>query len=180
MKKFYSVVLLFAILAALFAGCTGSTPDQVLESAANISLDEVDWSIPVEIDGGEATTYTLEQAEAHELTKIYASYRYGNDGSASGPQVTTAIFEGVKVKEFLADIGCPDAKSLSVYHSDTDYYTVPFEYGEELIQSDETILAWIQNKTEIIKESATYIAFAAADGGVNDLCSSISKIVVHF
>lgn len=180
MKKLYSLILLLSILTALFAGCTGTTPDDALEAATAVSVDEVTWSIPVEIDGGESTTYTIEQAKAHELTKIYASYRYGNDGSVNGPQVTTAIFEGVMVKDFLADIGCSNATGLSVYHSDTDYYKVPFEYDEELIQDDGTILAWIQNKTEIIKESTTFVAFAAANGEVNDLCSSITKIVVHF
>lgn len=179
MKKLYSLILLFAILTTLFAGCTGSTPDEVLEASTAISIDEVDFKIPVEIEGGESTTYTIDQAKEHELTKIYCSFRYAATESDPTPQVTTAIFEGVKVKDFLADIGCPDAKSLTIYHTNTNYYTVPFEYGEELIQSDETILAWIQNKTEILKNSTTFVGFAAKDGGVNDFCSSISKIVVH-
>ena len=179
MKKVVSLVLLLAMMVAILASCTGTTPDVAAEAATAISLDEVDWSIPVEIDGGEATTYTLEQAEAHELTKIYASYRYGGEDSWSGPQVTTAIFEGVKVKEFLADIGCPDATALTVYHSDSEWYTVPFEYDQTLIQSDETLIAWIQNKTEIVKNSTTFVAFVAKDGGVDDMCSSIAKIVVH-
>lgn len=179
MKKLYAVILLLAISTTLFAGCTGATPDEVLEAATDITVDEVDWSIPVEIDGGESTTYTIAQAKEHELTKIYCSFRYAATESVDSPQVTTAIFEGVKVKDFLADIGYPDAKALTVYHSHTSYYSVPFEYGEEIVQDDESILTWIQNKTEIIKNSSTFVGFAAAKGGVNDFCSSISKIVVH-
>lgn len=179
MKKLYAVILLLAILTALFAGCTGATPDEVLEASTAISVEDVNWTIPVEIDGGESTTYTIAQAKEHELTKTYCSFRYAATESVDSPQVTTAIFEGVKVKDFLADIGYPDAKGLTVYHSHTDYYKVPFEYGEELIQDDGTVLAWIQNKTEIIKNSSTFVAFAATNGGVNDFCSSITKIVVH-
>ncbi|MBR6763750.1 MAG: hypothetical protein IKM13_08395 [Clostridia bacterium] len=179
MKKLYAVILLLAILTALFAGCTGATPDEVLEASTAIGVEDVNWTITVEIDGGESTTYTIAQAKEHELTKVYCSFRYAATESVDSPQVTTAIFEGVKVKDFLADIGYPDAKGLTVYHSHTDYYKVPFEYGEELIQDDGTVLAWIQNKTEIIKNSSTFVAFAATNGGVNDFCSSITKIIVH-
>lgn len=179
MKKIVSLALLLAMMVAIFASCMGTTPDAAAEAATAITIDEVNFAIPVEIDGGESTTYTIEQAKAHELTKIYASYRYGGEDSWSGPQVTTAIFEGVKIKEFLADIGCPNATGLTVYHSDSEWYKEPFEYSAELIQEDGSLIAWIQNKTEIVKNSTTFVALVCENGGVNDMCSSIAKIVVH-
>ena len=124
-----------------------------------------------EYDGKTETLVTLADIEFRKM-------QCGED-SWSGPQVTTAIFEGVKIKDFLADIGCPNATGLTVYHSDSEWYKEPFEYSAELIQEDGSLIAWIQNKTEIVKNSTTFVALVCENGGVNDMCSSIAKIVVH-
>ena len=179
MKRMIASVMLIALLAALFCGCTSKTPDVVASEAKEVSVEEVTWSIPVEIEGGDSLTYTIEDAKKHELSKTYVSFRYMATESDPTPQVATAIFEGVKVSEFLEDIGCPNATSLEVYHTHTSYYTEPFVYDEELIHSDGSLLSWIQNKKDVIKNSTSFVAFTAKDGGVDDVCHSIAKIVVH-
>lgn len=179
MKKLIAVLLLAALSLAVFSGCTSKTPDVVASEAANVTVENVTWSIPVEIDGADATTYTIEQAKAHDLAKTYASFRYMATEADPTPQVTTAIFEGVLFREFLADIGYPEAQSVSIYHTNTSYYKVPFEFDYDMIHSDNSLLAWIQNKNDVIKNSETHVAFASKDGGVNDVCHSIAKIVVH-
>ena len=179
MKKLIAALMLFALFTAMLGSCVSKTPDVVNSEAKNVSLEDVTWSIPVEIDGAESTTYTIEQAKTHELAKTYASYRAMASADRTEPQVTTAIFEGVLFRDFLADIGYPEAQSVTVYHTNTSYYTDPFEYDYDLIHSDNSVLAWIQNKTEVINGSTSYVAFASKDGGVNDVCHSIAKIVVH-
>lgn len=165
-------------MSALFVSC-GTTPDVVKAAEEDVTIEELNWSIPIEIDGGESVTYTIDQAKAHELTKIFASYRQLHDDSNNvNPQVTTAIFEGVIFQSVLDDIGYPDADSITVYHSDTDYYS-PFEYDSDIIHDEETIITWIQNKTTVIANSDTYVGFASAKGGVDDLCLSVVKIVIH-
>lgn len=178
MKRISAFFLVVMLMSALFVSC-GTTPDVTQAAAAAVTIEELDWSIPIEIDGGESVTYTIDQAKAHELTKIYASYRQLHDDTKTvNPQVTTAIFEGVLFQTVLDDIGYPDAKSVTVYHTDTEYYK-PFEYDSDIIHSEDTIIAWIQNKTSVIANSDTYVGFAAAQGGVDDLCLSVSKIVIH-
>ena len=74
MKRIISVILLAMMLCAIFAGCTGKTPDQLEAEKKSITLEELDWSIPIVIEAtGETVTYTMAQAEAHELTKTYIS-----------------------------------------------------------------------------------------------------------
>ena len=179
MKRVSLFLMILLLTLALFAGCTGKTPD-VLESEKNakVTLENLDWSIPVEIDGGGSTVYTLAQAKAHDMVKIYCSYRFVPRSSNTAPQVTTAIFEGIRFSDFLADIGCPDAQSVTIYHTNEAYYQ-PFEFGREIINDPESIITWIQNKREVIAESDSYVGFAAANAGVDDMCHSISRIVVH-
>ena len=178
MKRIPLLLMILLLTLTLFAGCTGKTPDVIESEAAMLSLDKLDWSIPVEIDGASSTTYTLSQAKNHELVKIYCSFRYASTTPTSNPQVTTAIFEGVRFSDFLADIGYPEASSVTIYHTNTNYYA-PFEFDYDLIHDPGSIITWIQNKKEIIKDSDSHVGFASEQGGVEDMCHSIAKIVVH-
>ncbi|MBR0144560.1 MAG: hypothetical protein IJM21_10345 [Clostridia bacterium] len=179
MKRIPLLLMILLFISALFAGCAGKTPD-VIESEKNakVTLETLDWAIPVEIDGGESTTYTLAQAKAHKIVKIYCSYRFVPRSSNTAPQVTTAIFEGILFSDFLADIGYPDASSVTIYHTNESYYK-PFEFDKEILNDPGSIITWIQNKKEVIAESDSYVGFAAANGGVDDMCHSIARIVVH-
>ena len=179
MKKALALLMIFFAVFALFAGCAGKTPD-VIESEKNakVTLETLDWSIPVEIEGGNSVVYTLADAKAHDVVKIYCSYRFVPRSSNTAPQVTTSIFEGIRFSDFLADVGCPDASSVTIYHTNESYYK-PFEFDKDMIHDPESILTWIQNKREVIAESDSYVGFASAKGGVDDMCHSIARIVVH-
>ena len=178
MKRILSLALLLLFLIPLFSACTGKTPDVIESEAQMVTLDNLDWTIPVEIDGASPTSYSLSQAKEHELVKIYCSFRYASTTPTSNPQVTTAIFEGVRFSDFLADIGYPEASSVTIHHTNTAYYP-PFEFDYDMIHHEGSIITWIQNKKEIIKDSDSHVGFASEIGGVEDMCHSIAKIVVH-
>jgi len=181
MKRTLATVLFLAMMSVmlLLSGCTGTTPDDAAEAETAITLDEMKWSFTVEIDGGETTTYTYEDALKHELTKTYCSYRYAYSGSGSNPQVTTSIFEGCKVSEFLADVGCQDATKIEIYHTNTKYYSEPFVFEPEVFNSEGSVICWIQNKKDVISNSESHVGFASSEGGVNDMCTSVAKIVIY-
>ena len=179
MKRNIALICSLVFILILCVSCTGKTPDVVAaENAATVSLETLDWSIPVEIDGGSSTTYTISQAKDHDIVKIYCSYRFMLRDATDAPQVTTAIFEGVRFSDFLADIGYPDASSVTIYHTNENYYK-PRDFDYDLIHDDESIITWIQNKKEVIANSDSYVGFASANGAVEDVCLSIAKIVVH-
>ena len=60
MKRTLSLLCAVLMIFVLLASCTGKTPD-VLESEANMmTLDDVNWSIPIIIEAtGETVTYTM-------------------------------------------------------------------------------------------------------------------------
>ena len=179
MKRTLSLLCAVLMIFALLASCTGKTPD-VLESEANMmTLDDVNWSIPIIIEAtGETVTYTMDQAKAHDLAKTYISaYQFENESAMGAAQVTTLIFEGVCFKDVLADIGVTECSSITVTHNNRpDLY----EYDKDLVWSDDTILGWIQNKTQIVEDSApSYVAFGSKDAGVHDFCHSVKDITIH-
>ena len=179
MKRTLSLLCAVLMIFALLASCTGKTPD-VLESEANMmTLDDVNWSIPIIIEAtGETVTYTMDQAKAHDLAKTYISaYQFENESAMGAAQVTTLVFEGVCFKDVLADIGVTECSSITVTHNNRpDLY----EYDKDLVWSDDTILGWIQNKKEIVEDSApSYVAFGSKDAGVHDFCHSVKDITIH-
>ena len=180
MKRFIALLCSVLMLAALLVSCTGKTPD-VLESEAKlVTLDDINWSIPIIIEAtGETVTYTMEQATNHDLAKTYISaYQYENESAMGAPQVTTLILEGVLFKDVLADLGVTECSSITVSHNAANRGT--YEYNRDLVWSDDTVLGWIQNKKEIVEDSApSYVAFGSKDGGVHDFCHSVKDITIH-
>ena len=179
MKRFVSLICAVLMIAALFVSCTGKTPD-VIESEANlVTLDDINWSIPIIIEAtGETVTYTMDQAKAHDLAKTYISaYQFENESAMGAAQVTTLVFEGVCFKDVLADIGVTECSSITVTHNALPN---PFEYDHDIVWGDNTVLGWIQNKTMIVEDSApTYVAFGSKDAGVHDFCHSVKDITIH-
>ena len=180
MKRVVSLLCAAIMIFALLASCTGKTPD-VIESEANmVTLDDINWSIPITIEAtGETVTYTMEMAQKHDLAKTYISaYQYENASAMDAPQVATFILEGVRFKDVLADIGVTECSSVSVHHSAANRGV--YEYDHDLVWSDNTLSGWIQNKTMVVEDSApSYVAFGSKDGGVHDFCHSIKEIIIH-
>ncbi len=180
MKRVFALILLLGLFCCLFGSCTGKTPDVIESEAKLVTLDDVNWSIPITIEAtGETVTYTMEMAKKHDLAKTYISaYQYENAEAQGAPQVTTLILEGVLFKDVLADLGVTECSSVSVAHNAADRGV--YEYGHDIVWSDNTVIGWIQNKNQIVEDSApSYVAFGSKDGGVHDFCHSIKNIVIH-
>ena len=179
MKRIAALILLLGLFCCLLGSCTGKTPDVIESEAKMMTLDDVNWSIPIVIEAtGETVTYTIEQAKAHPLAKTYISaYQYENASAMGAAQVTTLVFEGVMFMDVLADIGVTECSSITVSHNNLpDLY----EFDQDLVWSDDTILGWIQNKTMVVEDSApSYVAFGSKGGGVHDFCHSVKEIVIH-
>ena len=181
MKRTLSLCLAILMLFALCASCTGKTPDVIESEAKMFTLDDVDWSIPIIIEAtGETVTYTMKQAQAHELAKTYISaYQFVGDNAVGGnaPQVSTMILQGVRFKDVLADLGVTECSSITVTHNNMPNL---FEYDHDIVWSDDTLIGWIQNKSMVVEDSApSYVAFGSKNAGVNDFCHSIKDITIH-
>ena len=181
MKRAVSLLCAMIMIFALLASCTGKTPDVIESEAKLVTLDDINWSIPITIEAtGETVTYTMEQALKHDRAKTYISaYQLIGDNGAgnNAPQVATFILEGVLFKDVLADLGVTECSSVTVTHN---ALSTPFEYDHDIVWSDNTIVGWIQNKNQIVEDSGpTYVAFGSKDAGVHDFCHSIKEIIVH-
>ena len=179
MKRAVSLLCAMIMIFALLASCTGKTPDVIESEAKMVTLDDVNWSIPITIEAtGETVTYTMEMAQKHDLAKTYISaYQYENAEAQGAPQVATFILEGVLFKDVLADLGVTECSSVTVTHN---ALSTPFEYDHDIVWSDNTIVGWIQNKNQIVEDSGpTYVAFGSKDAGVHDFCHSIKEIIIH-
>lgn len=179
MKRVISVLCILVMLTAIFGACTSKTPDVVQSEAQNVTLDDVNWSIPIIIEAtGETVTYTMDQAKAHELAKTYISaYQLENEAVQGSPQVATLILQGVRFSDVLADLGITECSGVTVTHN-----TLPdiFEYDEDIVWSENTLIGWIQNMTMVVAGSApSYVAFGSKEGGVHDYCHSIKDITIH-
>ena len=103
MKRVVSILCTAIMIFALLASCTGKTPDVIASEAKLVTLDDINWSIPITIEAtGETVTYTMEQALKHDRAKTYISaYQAVGDNAVGGnaPQVATFILEGVLFKD---------------------------------------------------------------------------------
>lgn len=169
MKRLVPVLLLVAMLACLFAACE-ETPGT---EAAPTNIEDVKWTI--EVEGATKTSYSIDEAKTHDLTKAYVS-GYNNSTAAQGaPQITTRRWDGVKVSDFLADVGVTDYTSLTF----VDASGTTLEIEKKICDNDGSVLAWVESKNSVIPESTTYVAFGSAVGGKYDIVYSLTKVIVN-
>lgn len=182
MKKNISVLLLIALLSTMLFSCTSKTPDVVAsEEEASTNLESTTWSL--EIEGADVQTYTREEAEAHELSKVIVSMEISFDGGTVGAQsrVNSFRIDGITMAEFLADVGKPDASKVTYYGKNfvTDQ-DVTFTIEGELLQSKDVLIGWIRNITEMLPDSETYVGvFGSTSLSDFTSCCSVSKIVIE-
>ena len=184
MRKSIIAVLLIALtLIACFGSCTSKTPDVIAsEQAAAVNLDSITWSL--NITGAEKTTYTREEAEAHELSKVivsmYVAYENGPDGNGIAGTIKSFICEGIKMSEFLADIGAADAASLTFHGKDHEGKDVDVTIEGDDLQNDKVIVGWIMNKTEILPNFTESYVGIFCDSSVSsfDCCCSVTDIEI--
>jgi len=183
MKKVLASILLLVSMLTLLASCTGTTPDAAAsEAKASLSPDSLNWSITVE--GGSAAAYTQADAQKHDIVKGIASMWLtvtgGNTGSKKAANHTSFICEGIKMSDFLADMGKSDAASIT--YTGTDVYGEPFEASmtAEEMANEKVMIAWIYNKKDVFPDSTTHVAILDGSGTLDESlnCLSIEKIVI--
>ena len=181
MKKLLSAFLLLLSILALFSACTGKTPDVIAAEEANeVTLDNMTWTL--EVEGADVSSYTRADAEKHELSKMTCSMMKsvepGENGT--GSMQTSFLLNGITLREFLEDVGRPDAAKVTYYGKDLYKNDVVFSIEDDLIQSDKVMVGWIMNKTYLLFDSDTYVGVFGA-GTLADFtsCTSVSKIVIE-
>ena len=182
MKRILAVLTLSLALLALFASCTGKTPDVIAaEEAAEVNIKTVTWTL--EIEGAEKTSYTRAEAETHDLSKIFTSIKkhVENDANGVGAMQTTIRVDGIPLHVMLEDLGRADAKKLTCYGTDTYGNPAEFTVEGDLLQSDEVLLGWIMNKDQILYDSKSYVGILASTTAAPDFpyCTSVTKIVIE-
>jgi len=183
MKRIIATILLAVSMLALLASCAGTRPDAAAsEAKAALSPYTLNWSIAIE--GGSADTYTQADAQNHEIIKGIASMWLtvtgGNTGSKKAANHTSFICEGIKMSDFLADMGKSDAASIT--YTGTDVYGSPFEatMNAEEMANEKVMIAWIYNKKDVFPDSTTYVAILDGSGTLDESlnCLSVEKIVI--
>ena len=188
MKKNISILLLVTILSTMLFSCTSKTPDVVAsEEAAALTLDTIDWSL--EVEGADVDAYTLADAKKHDISKIICSMMIATDQNSFnfGQILTSFICEGITLHELLEDVGRADATKVTYYGQiitfkgpQKFYEDTSFEITGDLLKSDDVLIGWISNKTEILPDSESYVGVFAASS-VTDFasCCSVTKIVIE-
>lgn len=175
MKRVIFALLAIAMLACVLCACE-PTPDQVKADEA-VTLDTLNWSIAVE--GGSMDTYTLADAQKHDLAKMMSSMILRQDGDANIKEsMKTFIIQGVSLKDFLADIGKSDATEITysgkTTHEEDESYTVKLAE----IDPSNVIIGWIMNKKNVLSDSVTYVGFFFDSNSTNSNCIALEKISV--
>jgi len=182
MRKLASALLLalFA-MTLLFGSCTGKTPDVVAsEEAAAINLDTMTWTLAVE--GGNSDTYTRAEAEAHELSKMYVSMPRSCDPGSNGTGWIQMGFQlsGIRMQEFLEDMGRPDAQKITYYGKNLYEEDISVVVEGDLLHSDDVMIGWIMNKKDLLLDTWSYVGvFGNANLPSFTCCCSVDRIVIE-
>jgi len=182
MKRILSALLITAALVAMLASCTGTTPDEV-ETSTIPTLEELDWSLPVE--GSVNTTYTLADAQKHELSKVYSSVWVSDDPDQQLNGIKyrerSYIMGGILFSEFLADVGAESASKVTYYGHDIYGAEVVGTMTPEDMASADVLLTWIMNKTNALRDSETFVGIVCSGTYSSDFlcCLSVDKVVIE-
>lgn len=176
-KSFLFLVLATSMILSIFCSC-GKTPDVVAEEA-EITLDKVDWSF--DIEGADTTKYTIADAKKHELSKVICSMELTIEDANIASTVKSMRIDGIKFKEFLADIGKADATSATFYSQNiNNTETIEYTMTAEEMNSDDILIGWICNLTDPIPDTQTYVGiFAASTIAKFPSVTSVTKIVFN-
>lgn len=181
-KSLISVLLLALMLTALFGSCVSKTPDVVAsEMAESFDPNTVVWSFAVE--GADVDTYTVDQARTHELSKVIHSgtlYLDEPDGNGCMEYFQTFMVEGISVAEFLADVGKPDATTITYYGTDGQGFDVEQTVEADVFNSDDVKIVWIRNKTQEMPNCPANVGLYGSTKLGDDFvtCQSLTKIVI--
>lgn len=176
MKKAISIILAAAMFVCVLCACE-ATPDQV-KADSEVTLDTVDWKIAVE--GGSSDTYTLADAQKHELTKITTTIKVKNEGDANVKSaVKSFIMQGVSLKDFLADMGKDTTAKVHYYGKNTFGEDIDYELSDaDMAAADKIVIGWIVNKKSTLDYSPAYVGLFFDGSSTSEGCLSLEKLVI--
>jgi len=178
-KSLTALLLLVCMMAAMLASCTGTTPDVAATEDIITDLADVNWTLPVE--GASATSYTMAEAQNHDLSKFIVSMmRSSNDANISFSRISM-IMEGCLLKEMVADLGMESASGATVEVVSLTDGDISFELTAEDLASDYCLIGWICNKKEPLPDTETYVGIFFNDDYKGEGQSScwLKKIIFH-
>ena len=183
-RSLIAVLALAVMLVSLFASCAGKTPDVIAaEQAAQKNLSTITWKL--EVEGAEKTEYTREEAEKHDhshiIVSMYLQYETGPDGNGIAGTTKSFRLDGITLKEFLEDVGAPNATKVTYYGKSFDDTDVIFTIEGDLISDEKVLVGWIMNKEQILPNfSQSYVGVFGASS-LKDFtnCCSVYKIVIE-
>ena len=180
-KSLFASLLLVLMLLSLFTACGGKTPDVIAaEEAAAVNLDTMTWTL--EVEGGNVTSYTRADAEKHELSKMYVSMPRSCEPGGNGTGWIQMGFQmsGILMREFLEDVGRPDAKKVTYVGQDLYGEEITFDIEGDLLQSDDVMIGWIMNKKDLLLDTWTYVG-VCGNANLKDFtcCNSVSKLIIE-
>ncbi len=177
-KSITAFTLVILMMVALLSSCTGTTPD-VAAKEAILTLDEVNWTI--ELEGVEATSYTMADAQAHAIDRIIVSMVISVEDTNMASARKSFLAEGITFAEFLADIGATDANKVTFYGTDLYEAEVSYTMTPEDMASEDVRICWIMNKTEVLPDTKTYVGILCSSSYNMEFpsCCSVNKIVIE-
>ena len=180
MKRYvsaFSMILILALIPALFAACSGKTPDVIAaEEEAEKTLENLDWSFSVE--GAEKTTYTLADAKLHELKHMITTCKLSGEGDVKAAPKSFRV-DGISFQDFLADVGAVGATSITYYGHDVFGDEISYKFTPEECQDENIMIGWISNKDNLLSDSITYVGIFAPNSSSTFIGStSLIKIVI--
>ena len=180
MKKTVSVfalLLILAMLPALFAACSGKTPDVIAaEEEAQKTVENLDWSFAVE--GAEKTTYTLADAKQHEMKHMITTCKLSGEGDVKAAPKSFRV-DGISFQDFLADVGATGATSFTYYGHNVFGEEMSYTFTPEECKDEKIMIGWISNKDNLLSDSITYVGIFAPNSTSTFIGStSLIKIVI--
>jgi len=178
-KKIITFLLLVIMLCTMLVSCTGTTPDVAATENEITDLSQVNWTLPIE--GASTTSYTLADAQKHELSKFITGVIVSDSNPEMGLARISLIIEGVLMKEMVADLGLEGASGATVEALDALKKPVTFELTAEDLTSDYCMIGWICNKKKPLPDTESYVGIFFLDDykGEGDSCCSLNKIIFH-
>jgi len=156
--KFYPVLML-VLLSLVLAGCS--------QPAAEEKIPMNDWSITVEVVGGETIEFTSK--DALEIGPVEVEIAEKDKDTTKEPEQWT----GVLLKDILEFAGVTEFSVVSVEASDG----YSREYEPDLVNSEGTALGWSRNG-ELLGEEDGFVKLVVDGKGKNWQIKQVAKIVV--
>lgn len=173
----FALLMLLAMIPTLFAACAGKTPDVIAsEEEAMKTVENLDWSF--EVVGAEKTTYTLADAQQHEMKHMITTCTLSGEGDVKAAPKSFRV-DGISFQDFLADVGATGATSITYYGHNVFGEDMSYTFTAEECADENIMIGWISNKDKLLSDSITYVGvFAPVSSATFIGSTSLVKIVI--